>query len=128
MEGEKWGREGSEVWNERKQEAGKQKKLTLSLFFFNKKPSKKPTNKTKQELGVTPADMMAKIMKEPELAAAMQKPQVMKAIMVRQKKKRNGLIFSLSLSLFSPTTGDGDGDGAETIFFNQRTSKKNSKK
>jgi len=31
---------------------------------------------------VTPADMMAKIMKEPELAAAMQKPKVMQAIMV----------------------------------------------
>ena len=31
---------------------------------------------------MTPADMMAKIMKEPELAAAMQKPKVMQAIMV----------------------------------------------
>lgn len=75
---------------------------------------------------MTPADMMAKIMKEPELAAAMQKPQVMKAIMVRQKKKRNGLIFSLSI--FFPTTGDDDGDDAETICFNQRTSKKKLKK
>ena len=44
--------------------------------------------------------MMAKIMKEPELAAAMQKPQVMKAIMVRE-------FFNFSISLFGPFSKEG---------------------
>ncbi len=43
---------------------------------------------------------MAKIMKEPELAAAMQKPQVMKAIMVRE-------FFNFSISLFGPFSKEG---------------------
>jgi len=43
---------------------------------------------------------MAKIMKEPELAAAMQKPQVMKAIMVRE-------FFYFSISLFGPFSKEG---------------------
>jgi hypothetical protein len=36
------------------------------------------------ELGVTPADMLQRIMGEPELAAAIQKPKVMQAIMEMQ--------------------------------------------
>ena len=43
--------------------------------------------------------MMAKIMKEPELASAMQKPKVMQAIMVRWRFRRENS-FKLFSSFF----------------------------